>query len=161
MCECRIDSLKAVSCYHCIVYYVHFGVIFKVLTYVFRKTKWHISWQSLGIFTHIQKYFVSTSSRELRNVCRWQHDVCHLGIYIQMLIPNFNILLLVGCFFGTEGVWCLNGLDNEDLSSDSHYHLSLMCTLKVVCWHFQLGTSKGLARHACCSCVTSLPRIMS
>lgn len=36
-----------------------------------------------------------------------------------------------------------------------------MCTLKVVCWHFHLGTSKGLARHACRSHVARLPRIMS
>lgn len=39
--------------------------------------------------------------------------------------------------------------------------VSLMCTLKVVCWHFQLGTTKGLALHACCSHVPSLSRIMS
>ena len=92
--------------------------------------------------------------------------VRHLGIYLQMLILDFKIL---GCFylfiylfiFCWEGVWCLNGLDNGYLSCDSHYRLSLMCTLKVVCWHFQLGTSKGLARHACCSYVPILPRIMS
>lgn len=87
------------------------------------------------LYTHSKVFFLNLQQifNELRNVCHWQHDVCHLGIYIQMLIPNFNILLLVGCFFGTEGLWCLNGLDNEDLSCDSHYHLSLMCTLKVVC----------------------------
>lgn len=75
----------------------------------------------------------------------------------------FKLERLIACwvFFGTEGVQCLNGLHNGDQSSDSHYRLSLMCTLKVVCWHFQLGTSKSLARHACCSYVPSLPRIMS
>lgn len=60
-------------------------------------------------------------------------------IYLQMLILNFKIMQHVGLFFffffffHWEEVWCLNGLDNGDLSCDSHYRLSLMRTLEVVC----------------------------
>lgn len=56
------------------------------------------------IHMHAQKDILAHMSpvvdfNELHMKSFWRHDVCHLGIYLQMLILNFKIMQHVGCFF--------------------------------------------------------------
>lgn len=125
------------------------------------------------IHMHAQKDILAHMSpvvdfNELHMKSFWRHDgkCVTLAFIYRCLFWTLRLCSMLAVFFfffffHWEVVWCLNGLDNGDLSCDSHYRLSLMRTLEVVCWHFQLGTTKGLACHACCSYVPSLSRIMS
>lgn len=111
MLEGRIDRLKEVSSHQCTLNcLLNLGVVIKVMTYVFKLINGTSRGGPWDILKHIQKYVLTHLFQyifnELDDVCCCQHNAaCHLGIYLQILIPNLKILLLVGCilfFFGKE-----------------------------------------------------------